>query len=114
MRRKTVSLQKKRGQDEDVEKLKILQTIEPEGVNAVSQGGDYELVELAVDSGATETVIGEQMLQTVEVKQGSASRRGVEYEVSNGVRIPNLGEKKFAGISAERGSEEYLGTSLRR
>ena len=26
---------------------------------------------------------------------------GVEYEVANGVRIPNLGEKQFTAVSAE-------------
>ena len=36
-----------------------------------------------------------------EVKESVASRRGVEYEVANGVRIPNLGEKKFKGESEE-------------
>ena len=35
------------------------------------------------------------------LKEGAARRRGVEYEVANGVRIPNLGEKKFVGISNE-------------
>ena len=55
----------------------------------------WELVDLNVDSGASETVIGEDMLLAIPTVQGDASRRGVEYEVANGVRIPNLGEKKF-------------------
>ena len=54
-----------------------------------------------MDSGATETVVNEQMLESVETKEGPASRRGVEYEVANGVRIPNLGEKRFTGVSEE-------------
>ena len=33
--------------------------------------------------------------------EGNASRRGVEYEIANGVRIPNLGEKSFAGWTEE-------------
>jgi hypothetical protein len=41
------------------------------------------------------------MLSSVEVKEGEASRRGVQYEVANGVRIPNLGEKKFKGHTEE-------------
>ena len=32
---------------------------------------------------------------------GLASKRGVQYEVANGVRIPNLGEKKFVATSEE-------------
>ena len=34
-------------------------------------------------------------------------RRGVKYEVANGVRIPNLGEKRFSG-SSEEGIERTL------
>ena len=58
-------------------------------------------MELAVDSGASETVIHEEMVSSVEMKDGPASRRGVKNEVANGVRIPNLGEKRFSGSSEE-------------
>ena len=85
---------------EDVKSLRIFKTIEPEGVNVV-QDKEWEEIELAVDSGASETVIGEDMLTAVETKEGPASRRGVQYEVANGVRIPNLGEKKFKGFTEE-------------
>ena len=50
---------------------------------------------MAVDSGATETVIGEDTLKFIKMLEGQALRRGVKYEVANGVRIPNLGEKQF-------------------
>ena len=80
--------------------LRPLSTIEPEGVNSV-QKQEWESIELAVDSGASETVIGEDMLTAVETKEGPASRRGVQYEVANGVRIPNLGEKSFRGYTDE-------------
>ena len=56
-----------------------------------------------MDSGATETVLGEGDLMSIELKEGAASRRGTEYEVANGVRIPNLGEKRF-GAYTEEGS----------
>ena len=59
------------------------------------------MIKLAVDSGATETVVNEEMLATVEIKEGVQSRQGVMYEVANGVRIPNLGEKRFTGVSNE-------------
>ena len=49
---------------------------------------------MAVDSGATETVVGEDMLQSVETKEGEASKKGVQYEVASGTLIPNLGENK--------------------
>ena len=50
---------------------------------------------MAVDSGATETVAGEDMIKGVETKPGEATRRGVQYEVASGELIPNLGEKNF-------------------
>ena len=64
--------------------------------------GDWESFELIVDSGASETVVGEHMIKSAEVREGPASRAGVEYEVANGIRIPNLGEKRFVGVSAEQ------------
>ena len=75
--------------------------VEPRGINAVKRKVGWEEVKLFVDSGATETVVGEGMLTSVDIVEGAASRIGVEYEVANGVKIPNLGEKKFCGISAE-------------
>ena len=47
---------------------------------------------LAVDSGATETAVGEGILPSVETKLWIGSKRGVEYESTHGVEIPNLGE----------------------
>ena len=85
----------------------MLQVVEPEGVNLLDFEGEWEEIEMTVDSGATETVIGEEMLKTVETKEGAACRRGVEYEVANGIRIPNLGEKKFVGIS-ETGQKRMI------
>ena len=80
--------------------LSIFRTIEPEGLCTI-QEGEWECIELAVDSGATETVLNEEMLGSVEVVPGAGSRKGVEYEVANGTRIPNLGEKKFTGTTEE-------------
>ena len=56
---------------------------------------------MAVDSGATETVLGEEMLSWLGIKEGIQSRKGVVYEVANGARIPNLGEKMFTEVSTE-------------
>ena len=46
-------------------------------------------------------MISEDMVSSAEIKEGPAARRGVEYEVANGVRIPNIGEKRFIGTSGE-------------
>ena len=81
--------------------LIIFQTIEPEGVHVINTKGTWEVIEMAVDSGATETVLPEDNLASIEVKEGLACRRGVNYEVATGVQMPNLGEKKFEAVSEE-------------
>ena len=58
---------------------------------------------MAVDSGASETVVPPHLIQFVDTHPGEASRRGVMYEVANGQRIPNLGEKLFIGASHDEG-----------
>ena len=88
-----------------LQSLKILGTVEPEGLNAL-EDAEWEEVEFAVDSGATETVIGEDVLKSVTKIEGAAYKRGVKYEVANGVRIPNLGEKRFIGYSEDGQSRE--------
>ena len=62
---------------------------------------------MAVDSGASETVLGEDMLTCMETKIGAAAKRGVEHEVANGVTIPNLGEKTFK-FQTEEGAERRI------
>ena len=88
------------GGDKMENNLNILETVEPEGINTLGDL-EWEEIELAVDSGATETVIGEEALKSVKLLEGSAFKRGVQYEVANGIRIQNLGEKKFTGWTSE-------------
>ena len=38
------------------------------------------------------------MLTCIDTKEGSAFKRGVQYEVASGDLIPNLGEKRFVGV----------------
>ena len=78
----------------------ILTKVEPEGINSIDSDG-WEEIELAVDSGATENVVGEGFLQWVDIKEGIAAKRGVAYQVANGTKIPNLGEKCFRGVTEE-------------
>ena len=80
--------------------MRALVEIGPEGMNRVEEQ-EWEEVDLAVDSGTTETVVGESMLPGVETRPGEASRRGVQYEVANGQRIDNLGEKRFTCVGEE-------------
>ena len=74
--------------------------IEPEGYNSVVDC-EWEEDESTIDLGATETVIDTNTLTHVKTVEGPAFKRGVKYEVANGVRIPNLGEKSFKGFTEE-------------
>ena len=77
-----------------------MKTIEPEGLSIVTKG-EWEEIKFYVDSGATETVMNSEMLTSVEITEGAAYKRGVNYEVANGIRIPNEGEKKFKATTLE-------------
>ena len=72
----------------------MLQAVMPSGVNAIGEG-EWEEIDMAVDSAATETVINSDMLATIDIVEGEAFRKGVQYEVASGTLIPNLGEKRF-------------------
>ena len=79
-------------------KIMPLMTVEPSGVNAL---GNEEWVEIdvAVDSGATETVMSEETLNgVIDITEGPACKRGVKYEVADGVQNPNRGERRFVGV----------------
>ena len=95
------------GGDKMENNLNILGTVEPEGINTLDDL-EWEEIELAVDSGATETVIGEEALQSIKLVEGAAYKRGVKYEVANGLRIPNFGEKRFVGFTEERLAREIV------
>ena len=69
--------------------------METESLRTVTSNG-YEEIELAVDSGATETVIGEAMLDSISTKAG---RKGVRYENATGDIVQNLGQKEFVAVT---------------
>jgi hypothetical protein len=87
--------------------LNPLTTIMPEGLNVVAEN-DWDEIEFAVDSGATETVMNCDMLSRIKVMPSWGSQNGVQYEVANGVKIDNEGEKVFDGWT-----EEGLGRKVR-
>ena len=62
---------------------------------------------MALDSGATETVIPPDILTGHELREGAPFKRRVEYEVANGVQIPNMGEREFVGVT-EYGAERSI------
>ena len=81
-----------------VPSISALSTVEPGNLKAINHG--WQELEFTVDSGASETVMSEEELPTVQTKEGAAYKRGVEYEVANGTRISNEGEKTFNAYTA--------------
>ena len=63
--------------------INVLQAVMPPGVNAIGEG-EWEEIDMAVDSAATETVVNSDMLATVDIMEGEAFRKGVQYEVASG------------------------------
>ena len=78
---------------------------EPHGINTVAED-EWVAIEVAIDSGATETVMAEETLSgVIDITEGPAMKRGVTYEVADGNEIPNLGERKFLGFTEEGGQK---------
>ena len=50
-------------------------------------------------SGASESVVSEDMLTRIATVEGYAHKKGVQYEVADGTLIPNLGEKHVLAVS---------------
>ena len=72
----------------------------PAGLSSVEEvAPEWEEIEMAVDSGASESVVSEDMLTGVETVEGYAKNKGIQYEVADGTLIPKLGEKKFVAVS---------------
>ena len=72
----------------------------PEGLKSVEEVvPEWEEIEMVVDSGASESVVSEDMLTGIATVEGYAQKKGVQYEVADGTLIPNLGEKKFVAVS---------------
>ena len=57
------------GQSEKVGSIRMFRRFEPEGINYVRSDG-WEEIELAVDSGASETVIGPDMSESADLVEG--------------------------------------------
>ena len=95
----------KKCKKKQVMQISTLGIIEPEGVNAISEE-EWTEVSFAVDSGASETVINEDMAGNVTMTESQGSRRGVQYEVANGVAIPNEGEKRLLAVSEENATRD--------
>ena len=74
--------------------------IEPESSGAVTSG-EWEQIDLVVDSGVTENVMGPDSLVSVPIIEGQAYKRGLQYAIGYGNRIPSLGERCFVGATED-------------
>ena len=52
-----------------VNDLRLFRTTEPEGIDIIGNEGEWIKIDMALDSGATETVVGEQMVGAIETKE---------------------------------------------
>ena len=91
---------KKMEKKDEIAKIMPIKTIEPEMISIVMPG-EWEEIKLSVDSGANESVVPPEFTSSIPTMPGPASKRGVEYKVANGERIPNEGEKKFQAVVEE-------------
>ena len=71
---------------------------------AMEEAPEWEVLEMAVDSGASVTVIGRNMVNAVSA---SGPKPDIKYEVADGSYIENLGEKSFTAFTDVR-HEHFL------
>ena len=55
--------------------------------------GEWEEVEITVDSGACESVAPTTFAQGFELKESEGSKAGQKYTTASGTEVPNMGEK---------------------
>ena len=92
-------LVKSKKEKKETKKVSSLGIRMPDGLKSMEEAPEWEVLEMAVDSGASESVASDEMITSVETVEGDAMRKGVRYEVADGTLIPNLGEKKFVAVS---------------
>ena len=66
-----------------------------------SQHGDAAKWQVAVDSGAAESVIPHMLIQDHPIRETEASKNGLNYISATGDPIPNLGEQRLPLIPRE-------------
>ena len=56
---------------------------------------------MTVDSGAVDHVGPKHIAEAFEIRESDKSRRGFNYQVANGIEIPNQGEKWISGYGED-------------
>ena len=69
------------------------------GIDEVKFEG-MEKISICPDSGSCRNVGPKWMAPAVEVEQSEGSKQGVFYRAANGGKLPNLGQKRLAGLDA--------------
>ena len=75
-------------------KLNILSTVNPVGAVSKLEGEQWEEMVMAVDSGASETVVNGEQAKSIATQPSEGSKAGVKSEVADGSFVHNEGEKK--------------------
>ena len=82
--------------------LAMFKEIRDGGLRAAPQVvGQWESLQAIVDSGATVPVIPLATGLEYEAVEGEAMRNNVKYEIADGSRIPNMGEKLLPVVTQE-------------
>eukprot|EP00969_Alexandrium_andersonii_P348384 15404955-Alexandrium_andersonii.AAC.1 len=85
--------------EESAESHLLMPLLDPKRMKPEYQG--YKWLQIAIDSGASASVIPEGLLNGHKVKPSEGSRAGVSYLAADGGRIPNLGETQLGLVAKE-------------
>ena len=55
---------------------------------------NWGTLDMTVDNGVNESVVGEDIFMSMEINEDPISRRGIKYEVIHGVEVRTLAENK--------------------
>ena len=69
--------------------------------NAETKRNGYQILSIAVDSGAAETVIPHDLVRHHRIHETDDSRAGLNYASATGDPIPNLGEQRLPLCTSE-------------
>ena len=94
---------------EGCEDVRLLVEVMTDKVNSAEElAQDWEEIEFLVDSGASATVIGEDMVKAVKAADPNPN---ANYKLADGSIIPNKGYKHFVGVT-EEGYKRTLNASV--
>merc|ERR1711940_184406 len=66
-----------------------------------NQGGDYEVITVTVDSGASDHVAPLTTAKHIRIEETEASRNGLCYQAAYGESISNIGQRNIKALTNE-------------